>query len=356
MTCQRRKKQMNDNKKPESIESLMELTDEQLTAELHSLVKGTAVSRTAYIWGYFVTSMLCIPVSIAPYMALIPKISAWSIDKSWIVSVLALLVPFLLSLMVGLAGSVALWKSVFYGISKKTYHDLAQQRQNLFVEIAKRNVANALPNALALLNIGKAGYLSWSLAAPLLINTVKSLLAKITRDEFSDLPEAAKNEIAMLLTLPDSESRESILHSIVEAGDKNILARMRWIENMSILDRPLQGGSFEEIRLALIAKITGSKNKPFARTSETLESLSLAITGLSKRLEEEGKLAQLLRPSNYNPALEGKELLRPAGSSTTDAEPDSLLRPASQERQSPAEFARKYLPEQEQETVKTFRD
>ena len=324
---------------------LPELSDEELLKQFQAVIKSGAVARTSYIWGYFLSCCIAIPVAMIPFGLLALKISEWGMDKPAYVLPIVLILSIFTSIGVGLGGAILSWKALFQGRSKAAYNLLEDRHRSLFKAISQRKMTEAFPELFSLLIVDKAGYLAWDRAKPLLFETTRSLLGCISYEDFGLLSSKTKHDLIMLLFLPDEDLRNEVSRKLVELGDKQTLGWMQYFQRMFGMNRAFEAIGFEKLQYAIIHKISGLRERPFATTGEMLDCLDLALKRLKARLEEDGKTAQLLRASDYNPAMQGAELLRAATGIGEDLHPETLLRPASDKELTAAEIAAKYTGE-----------
>ena len=334
---------MNDeHETKEELIYLPELTNDELLRKLKVIEEKNGIELKLAANAHLASLFVSVPIVLAMFYILLHRMITGSFGSSGLIVVLLGFVP--LALMLFLRFTVT-------SISRRKYNSIADRHSEILLALAQRKETRALEGILSIMNIPFGGSMYWGRAMPLFVKCMKELLQAVTPESVEFSTYKYRSSLLYCLMLPDAKLREVAKKTIIECGDRQYLEPMK-----RYLLSPTNNNKFLAIGRKLLNFTFGKDANILFIDDEMKQGFLSAIDGLTARLEKEGKLAQLLRPSDYNPALEGKELLRPAGSSPADADPDSLLRPASQERQSPAEIARKYLPEQEQETVKTFRD
>lgn len=296
---------------PESRADLLpESTNDALLAELQGAVetrKGTRKAMLASTLAGFGVYVACMFAFIGGFWA-----SARAIG----------LLPFLLALLVSLCfAAIGMYGSLRIG--RDFYRRRRERLHQVIPALAERGDVRLLPHLLGLMDMRYSGVLMWQESRPVFLKSLETLLTRITPDQFHELsPEQVRDTITMLY-FPDGGLRAATAEAVVRCGDRRTLEALKKVRLICTVGSANYKSLFYRMNPAM--RFLQKEGVPMP-TVEAREAMDHAIAGLTERLEQMRRDAQLLRASDRDSVPAGRELVRAANSPGAARDPEQLVR------------------------------
>ena len=217
----------------------------------------------------------------------------------------------------------------FYWFNKSFYRRQSQARDLAIMELARRGEERALGPLLELMDIRLAGNTkSWAQSGPVFVTALTILLSNLTPEGFSRLTDAQVQQLTPLLLTWETGLAEGVAEMFARCGDARALRALQKYGTVYKMQRVQKYNPF------LMVVKAGMKRNGMVMVNQDSAARALrCCEAIQPRVEEEGRMAQLLRASSSAEIageVHARQLLRGA-MPTAATSPDQLLRPANSE-------------------------
>lgn len=295
------------------VNSLPESTSEELLAELHGIVESRKGTRGAMLASSIGGTVLYV-ISMFTFI-----MQFWRSGRVLgFFPFLGVLLASLCFMILGMYGSLR--------IGRRFYQRRRERLHAIVPALAERGDVRLLPHLLTLMDMKYSGILMWKESRPVFLQSLETLLARITPEEFQALSRQQLWDTTMMLYFPDGRLREVTVETLIRCGDNRTietLTKLRMLISMG----PTNAKSLF-YRLNPMVRFLQKEGVPMA-SEEARDAVERALAGLKAPVEEMRRTAQLLRASEPNAGQKARDLLRASAPSGQITPPEELVRPAA---------------------------
>lgn len=189
--------------------------------------------------------------------------------------------------------SMLLTMPLFYLFNKLFYRRQGRARDLAILELAQRGEERALRPLLELMDIRLTGNTrGWAQSRPVFVSAMTLLLSKLTPTEFSGLTDAQIHQLTPLILTREPGLTEAVTEMFVRCGDARALRALHKYETAYKMQRIQKYNPF------LMVIMAGMKKSGMVMVNqESAARILRCREAIQPRVEEEGRMAQLLRAS-----------------------------------------------------------